>query len=310
MIDLLVRFITVGHAHAASFNLAIPGNIDTSATPSPAGFIANFYQFGMVLAGILAFVVIVYAGVKYAISRGNPTQQGDATDRLTQAFLGILLLVGAYIILFVLNPGLTKLELPRLVQIDRSQTAEPVQTFEGGIPAPLQGDLVSDKTDGRLPPSGNGKCTPISIQGNPCATQNLQQSCWGSLADTASRVCNAESGGGKPNIYNKSLQCGSGNYIIYGLFQINLNANDLVVPCGQYPTAVKTASGGCLLRCSAAVGGPNKNCSIDQPDVYKDCVKAVKVPEVNIATACEVYKTQKWGAWEVTHPGFACSMIK
>jgi hypothetical protein len=163
------------HALAVSYNLAIPGDISVAGNGDPAGILVNFYQFGMLLAGILAFGMVVWAGIQYSLSRGNAAGQTDARDKVIQAFLGILLLVGAYAILYTLNPGLTRLQLPQLSPIDPkaivAQTPagydiifdleEPVDTPKNALPT--TGGCVGN-------PSNCRSLTDLGLQcsGNHC----------------------------------------------------------------------------------------------------------------------------------------------
>ena len=108
---LVVLFLTSGNTgHTAGINLG------TYPTPSeeaqtPVGLVNDFYNLALIVSGLLAFAVVVYAGIKYTISGGNASVQGDAKDQIKQAFLGLLLLLGAYIILNTINPRLTRLSI-------------------------------------------------------------------------------------------------------------------------------------------------------------------------------------------------------
>ncbi|HVN26584.1 MAG TPA: pilin [Candidatus Paceibacterota bacterium] len=111
-------------------SLSFPGQyIVTTSTP-PGYLISNFYHF-MILAGaLIALGAIVYGGIKYVISAGNPSGQSDAKERLADAFLGLTLLVCAYLVLYTINPNLVELGLPNLSPIS---VATPPQTG-GGTP--------------------------------------------------------------------------------------------------------------------------------------------------------------------------------
>lgn len=85
---------------------------------SPQAMVAGIYQFALLIGGLLAFGAIIYSAIKYALSAGNPTGQGDARSGITDALLGLLLLMAAYLILNTINPNLTKLYLPPLQQLD------------------------------------------------------------------------------------------------------------------------------------------------------------------------------------------------
>ncbi len=71
--------------------------------------VAWFYYFIIGIAGLSAFVMLVWGGVQYLTSAGNPTATGDARDRIKSALLGLLLILTSWLILQVINPSLTTL---------------------------------------------------------------------------------------------------------------------------------------------------------------------------------------------------------
>ncbi|MCR4328762.1 MAG: hypothetical protein NUV53_04640 [Patescibacteria group bacterium] len=91
-------------SHASTINTTIPGTNPTAS--NPAGFVANFYQFSLMLGGLLAFGAIVYGAITYTISAGNPEMQRDGKDRITQALIGLALLMGAVLIINFINPDI------------------------------------------------------------------------------------------------------------------------------------------------------------------------------------------------------------
>jgi hypothetical protein len=123
-------FVSV--AHAVSISMNIPGTSPNAST-TPGAFVANFYQFALMIGGILAFGVIVYGGVRYMASVGNPSGQSDAKEWIEAALLGLLLLVGAYFVLNIVNPNLTNLALPPIPTVNiASQTTTPATTAACG----------------------------------------------------------------------------------------------------------------------------------------------------------------------------------
>ena len=91
---------------ALAADIDVSSNIPAiSPKPGPLGAISNFYEFGLILGTVLAFGAIIYGAVKYTVSSGNPSQQGDAKEWIKQALLGLLLLAGAAFILQTINPG-------------------------------------------------------------------------------------------------------------------------------------------------------------------------------------------------------------
>lgn len=81
---------------------------------TPAGYIARLYQFGLMIVGLFAFGGIVYGALKYILSAGSMADQSDAKDQITQAVLGLVLLLGSFLILYTINPEITNLRNPNL----------------------------------------------------------------------------------------------------------------------------------------------------------------------------------------------------
>lgn len=82
-------------------------------TPIPE-YVKYIYNFLIWISGLIAFVVLVYAGFQYFTSAGSPERIRDAKDRIGAALLGLLILFGSYLILISINPELVVFHLPRL----------------------------------------------------------------------------------------------------------------------------------------------------------------------------------------------------
>ncbi|KKP92674.1 MAG: hypothetical protein UR98_C0020G0005 [Parcubacteria group bacterium GW2011_GWA1_36_12] len=73
---------------------------------------ARTIEIVTLIAGFLFLVMFVVGGLKYLFSGGNPKRAESAKGTITSAFIGLVLVVGAYIILniiagFVGLPSLT-----------------------------------------------------------------------------------------------------------------------------------------------------------------------------------------------------------
>lgn len=91
-------------------------------TPLPQ-YIKYVFNFGIWIAGFVAFLSLVYGGVRYLTSAGNPSSVGDAKDQMFAGILGLVILLSSYLILSNLNPQLLTLKVD-LEQLDPAQ-----QTF-------------------------------------------------------------------------------------------------------------------------------------------------------------------------------------
>ena len=118
---------------------------------SPGLFVTQLFDFAMLIGGFLAFGMIVWGGVEYAMSAGNPSVQSDAKDRVQQAVLGLLLLIGSILVLDTISPNiknaifmpLTALEVPKSPEgvPAQGECADPAALAKAyNVPFPRQAD--------------------------------------------------------------------------------------------------------------------------------------------------------------------------
>jgi hypothetical protein len=159
-----------------------------------------------------------------------------------------------------------------------------------------------------------GSCTVITDTNNACHPSKLN--CFGN-ADDASQICNLESSGGNSRAMSGSDRCADGKSFSGGLWQINILANNRLLPgCSanfftttpSAPNACDrdgdSAQGGCL-DCRSNSAGTRYcavwNCRIknDQANItmYNHCVSQTKNSEINSQAACSLYNAGSWGPW-------------
>ena len=90
------------------------GDIEIALGMDLNKLIAWFYYFIISIAGIAAFVMLIWGGIEWMTSAGNPTKIGEAKERINSAFLGLIIILSSYLILQVINPDLIMLRLPAL----------------------------------------------------------------------------------------------------------------------------------------------------------------------------------------------------
>jgi hypothetical protein len=135
------------------FALEVLGNI-----PSPTGrrltdessiteVVAFFYEWGIALGGLAAFIALIIAGFQYLTSMGEPAKMKEAKDRISSAFLGLILLLSSWLILNTINPQLTSLTPPSFTPPSGEPTSS-LDAVKNKIPNCKRVTLYSDENFG------------------------------------------------------------------------------------------------------------------------------------------------------------------
>src|SRR3989344_5351889 len=223
------------------------------------------------ISAALAVVMIVIGGIEYMTS-----ELISGKERMTQAVLGLLIALGAYALLFTINPDLlsTRLNISdATVKVD-----------------------LEEEIKGLL---GQGKCEPVTNASNPCSPTNLIAAGFVEpRATQASSICNGESGG-IANSASKTDVCSDGRTSFsLGLFQINVLANGNAIPaCSNiFQTNGSGPQGNCLDR--PADGICRKwDCSVKDTTKYQSCVNFITNTANNISFAKNLQASRGWGQW-------------
>ena len=119
LITLLTLILLPGIAFAINLNLEYPippgaPDINTAEGQTLPGIIAWFYYFIVWIAGLAAFAMIVWGGVQYLTSAGDPTKMADAMNRIKNAVLGLVIVLASVLILQTISPEFTILVDPKI----------------------------------------------------------------------------------------------------------------------------------------------------------------------------------------------------
>lgn len=87
--------------------------------PTIAEYAAGVYKYLISIVGIIAGIMIVWAGTKWLMSAGNADMVSDAKKKIGNAIIGLILAVGSYIILYLINPDLVSFKSLRIQLIER-----------------------------------------------------------------------------------------------------------------------------------------------------------------------------------------------
>jgi hypothetical protein len=136
-------------AYALGLNVPFfPGSTEyTDIIP----YIQDLYRFSLGAGAILAMAMITLGAIQYIMSAGNPGHQEDAKDRITSAVYGLILLLGSFLILYTVNPG--------LISLNKLDVPAPAPAPPPTEPPPMPTDLAWE--DPKFTLSWKDNCDPI-----------------------------------------------------------------------------------------------------------------------------------------------------
>lgn len=261
--------------------------------------VSGLVSFAIYIAMIIAVLVAIYAGILFTFGATNAEGVQKGKTLLTNAAVGLLLTLGAWLIV---NTILVQLGVggvagaTRALSQDGSLCIEEPDLTQNPLPT---GDVFS-ASSGRG--TASGTCKVVTDSSNPCSVQALSGTCFANRAQEASRICNVESAGGNPNIPSGSdrLNGGSGPSYSVGLWQINLTTTD-TLQAGWGMDCRKAFSGPCQGRNLVGRSKPGA-CYIKVTDevLYHACVAAAKIPRNNSQAACQLYGNGTFQPWSFT----------
>jgi hypothetical protein len=115
------------------------------------GHISDFYQYFIGAIAILAVVMIMWGGFLWLTAAGSASQIGVAKTKITGALIGLVLALGAYLILNTINSNLVNLKEIEIEKIaaryQGMATHECVIDGQKGIAFPM-GDLSENQKKG------------------------------------------------------------------------------------------------------------------------------------------------------------------
>ena len=129
-----LAFAFVPHAVSAiNLNLDYPkfGGFDLNDNQQLNEIVAFFYYFIVGIAGLAAFVMLVWGGVQWLASGAIPSQASEARDKIRNAILGLLLVLASFLVIQVINPELTILGIGKPAKFGQGES--PVSKADPGV---------------------------------------------------------------------------------------------------------------------------------------------------------------------------------
>ena len=303
-------FVLPFAAHAQSIPFFGPIIPNTNVCPLGWGAVIIVINRAIALAITLAIVfvapiMIAYSGFLFVVNPVNPSGKEKAKGILLNTVVGIVIALAGWLIVDAVMAVLYNSSTP-VSDGTVLQTWSKIVTSSGPQCLEQKGALPTD-TLNQAPITGisaygsyspGGSCTALTV--GPCTTQKLQNSCFGSTANSAAKVCVHESSGNPTNLSKSDLTADGYSYSI-GLFQINITNSFNQQVDGQ--SCSKAFTQPCQNSGGYNNVQPNGSCSsrvVDQT-LYKDCVAAAENPAGNITQACRLSSNgTNWSPWRNT----------
>lgn len=99
-----------------SLNLDYPrvGGLELNMNQDINEIVAWIYYFIIRVAGIVTFFMVVLGGVQWLTSAGDANKLTQAKEMITSAFIGLIIILGSFLILQILSPEFKMFNLPEL----------------------------------------------------------------------------------------------------------------------------------------------------------------------------------------------------
>lgn len=230
------------------------------------------------ICAVLAVIMIVMGGIQYMTSELISSKEAGK-ERIRNAIFGLLLALGAYTLLFTINPDLLNTDLKSLENVTVEVT--------------LEEQIKSYSGQGTCEPITSGLCSPLNLASAGFIPEP-------SRGTQASSICNGESGG------NSSLasgvdKCSDGNSFSFGLFQINIIAHANEIPGGVCSNIFQVNGGGTQGACMPGKSKDGicfeRDCKVINQTQYQLCKSYITNPANNIAYALKLQTARGWGQW-------------
>ncbi|MBU4421372.1 pilin [Candidatus Parcubacteria bacterium] len=87
--------------------------------PQLAQYIAGIFKYSVAIISIVATIMIMVGGLLYLTSGGSAERVGRAKETISGAVIGLILALGSYMVLYVVNPDLVSFDALKIKLIKR-----------------------------------------------------------------------------------------------------------------------------------------------------------------------------------------------
>ena len=149
------------------------------STVQPGDYLYGVFWFMLGAAGVLAVLTIAIGGIEYMVSGANPSKKKEGQEKMTAAIFGLLLALGAWLILNTINPDFVNFDL----ELDRV-------TVEGNVG--VEGNATN--TPGDVPSNLPVGCSYYASAFKSAAKTTGVSACLLQAVASAESSCNPNAG--------------------------------------------------------------------------------------------------------------------
>jgi hypothetical protein len=244
------------------------------------------------ICAVLAVIMIVVGGIEYMTTELISSKE-EGKKRIMGAIYGLILALGAWTLLYQINPDLLNTDLTNLKNVTVTVTLDQQRII----------DARSGKGNCAVVTDPNSACFPDKLKNDFTGTRN-NAAPFNTLAAQASAICQLESNavsntpiGKSPNTFLD--KCSDDKPFSFGLFQINAIAHRANIPaCAnafEIPTGDGQSQGNCLKRDEKSGYCMQWSCKTKEP-AYTACQNYLTNPINNIKYASSP-KLSRWSSW-------------
>ncbi|MBD3311624.1 MAG: peptidoglycan DD-metalloendopeptidase family protein [Candidatus Magasanikbacteria bacterium] len=141
-------------------------------------YLAAVYRYAVGAAAIIAVIILIISGLQWASSAGNDDTINSAKKRIIGAVIGLIISVGSYSILYIINPNLVEFKNLKVLKVEGQEiNAEGPVDEEQTLTLTEPSDANISSIQGRTlrVSSPNSFCFPLLEDGYRYNTQNWGQ---------------------------------------------------------------------------------------------------------------------------------------
>ncbi len=154
MISTPVNKISIPGLTYSEPQVTVENGVTYQHLPYIGNYIVAIYKYLVLALSIIAVVMVIVSGLTWMTSGGNSAQIEAVKERIGKALIGLLITVGSYTMLYLINPDLVAFKNLKVRYI----TQEPLPYVEGGDTEVGSSDLAVIQADGTFAPPTDTYC--------------------------------------------------------------------------------------------------------------------------------------------------------